>query len=295
MEESFEQSAEAPDAAPNAESASRARPRPRTAKALPTDRLKFDAQVMALKALAMESHNGSRAVGSAELARRIGVADATAGLNNNFFSEAGLAVKAGKGKYKPTEAALKFEREASFDQAAAAKENLAGPLSKTWFFKEVKSQIALGDAAENRIIAVLASAAGASGVHRPKLVSLLEWLKFAGLVTVKGGQVRLADNAPAIPEPQSDHDEEPRAPEQAVNGGTPDPAATVPQSPKPTTNPTPQVGQDRGPVVLEINFSCSYTAKDLAELDPDQIKALYEAVGGVQAVQAALLKGKEKT
>lgn len=262
----------------------RARPRPRTAKALPTDRLKFDAQVQALKALAMESHNGTRAVGAVELARRLGVADTTAGLNNNFFTEAGLAVKAGKGKYKPTEAALAFEREAGFDQAAAAKKNLAGPLVQTWFYKEIKSQIALGDAAEGRVIAVLASAAGASTAHRPKLTSVLEWLKLAGLITIKGGQVRLADDAAPEtenPEPEP-NPETPATPEQ--NGGSPE-----------GEKPTKIIRQDRGPVVLEINFSCSYTAKDLAELDPEQIKALYEAVGGVQAVQAVLLKGREKT
>ena len=68
----------------------RTRPRPRTAKALPTDRLKFEMQVRALKALAMESQNGSHPVGAPELAKRIGVAETTAPLNNAFFADAGL-------------------------------------------------------------------------------------------------------------------------------------------------------------------------------------------------------------
>ena len=267
-----------------------ARPRPRTARALPTDRLKFELQVRALRALALESQNGARAVGAPELANRIGVADSTAPLNNAFFAEAGLAIKAGRGLFKPTQATLDFERDAGFeDIETAARKHLAGPLSRAWFFGEIKSQISMGDAAESRIMSVLTNAAGASSVHRVKLISLLDWLALAGLITREGGEIKLsATGASATPQQhgQKQDGETPKTPP----GETP-PAPEVPPAGEGTT----KIQEDRGPVVLEVKFSCSYTAKDLAELEPEHIKALYEAVGGVQAVQAVLLKGREDT
>jgi hypothetical protein len=135
----------------------------------------------------MDSRNGTRAVSPIEMASRIGVATGTAGLNSNFF------IEVGRGKYKPTEATLAFNREAGSGQAASAMKNLAPPLSQTWFFNEVKSQVALGDQMETRIITVLGNAAGARGIQRAKLLMLLEWLKFASLIVVSDGQVRLVD------------------------------------------------------------------------------------------------------
>jgi hypothetical protein len=263
----------------------RSRPRPRTAKALPTDRLKFEMQVRALKSLALESQNGSRSVGAAELARRMGVAQSTAGLNNAFFTDAGLATQAGKGRFKPTEAAIAFEREAGFeDDAVAARKRLAGPLSECWFFEEIKSQVALNDASEVRVMTVLANAAGAGGAHRPKLRALLDWLELAGLIVREGGEITLAEKQTGGKVPGTPSEQ---------NGDSPRQNGNPPEGEEPTTQTTVQ--EDRGPVVLEVKFSCSYTAKDLAELEPEQIKALYEAVGGVQAVQAVLLKGRENT
>lgn len=40
--------------------------------------------------------------------------------------------------------------------------------------------------------------------------------------------------------------------------------------------------------VLEFSFACAMTGEDLAKLEPDQITALYAAVGEAVAVQAKL-------
>src|SRR4051812_28938615 len=86
------------------EKRSRARSRARTSKPLPTDRMKFDLQVRALRAIVVESSNGQRAVGAEDIAPRLSVATVTAGLNNAFFAEAGLLTKEGKGRYRPASA-----------------------------------------------------------------------------------------------------------------------------------------------------------------------------------------------
>src|SRR5437762_638271 len=92
------------------EATKRARPRARASKALPTDRLKFEAQVKALSAIVLQSRNGQEAVGADDIAPRIGVVPATAGLNNAFFMEAGLVERESKGRYKPTPPAIEYQR-----------------------------------------------------------------------------------------------------------------------------------------------------------------------------------------
>ena len=129
---------------------------PRAAKALPTDRLKFDAQVEALKAFVIESNNGQKAVTSADIAPHIGVVEATASLNNAFFMDAGLISRESKGRYKPKDAAIDFTRSYGFD-AEAAKAKLAEPLSETWFFAAVKDRVGIGNADTDGVIRVLAN------------------------------------------------------------------------------------------------------------------------------------------
>jgi hypothetical protein len=87
---------------------------------LPTDRLKFDGQKAALKAIAVASNNGQRGVTADEMAPRMGVAAATAGLNNAFFVEAGLIERERKGVYKPKEPTLEYSRKAGFNETVSA-------------------------------------------------------------------------------------------------------------------------------------------------------------------------------
>jgi hypothetical protein len=248
---------------------------PRPAKALPTDRLKFDAQVDALRAFVIESNNGQRAVTSADIAPHIGVVEATASLNNAFFMEAGLISREKKGSYKPTKPTIDYAQNLGFDPDAA-KATLGTQLSTTWFYEAVK---AMGNSETEKVVGVLANKAGAMVVHRPKLDALLEWLEYTGLIKLIGNKVILGD-APAAPA-------EPVEPVVTPTGQPPSQAWARPD-PSDGARPTKD-----GSVVLEFNFSCSLTATDLAELDPEQITALYSAVGGVMAAQAALNSKKK--
>lgn len=256
---------ESADARPSKKTAT-----PRAAKALPTDRIKFDAQVEALKAFAIESNNGQQAVTSGDIAPHIGVVETTAGLNNAFFMDAGLIVRESKGRYKPTKATIEYARAIGFD-AQSAKAHLAEPLAKTWFYAAVK---AMGTANQDRVIQVLANKAGAMVAHRSKLEALLEWLEYAGLIAISGGKVQMASSAP----PASPEGEKEAPPEKTE---TP----PAPEGKGATKGASPPA---KGPAVLEFNFSCSLTAEDLGKLDAEQITALYSAVGGVMAAQATL-------
>src|SRR5437867_12100874 len=75
-------------------------PRLRPKRPLPTDRAKFDTQTAALRAFVSASNRGEQPVGAADVAARISITEATAGLVNSFFVDAGFLTKEGKGRYK---------------------------------------------------------------------------------------------------------------------------------------------------------------------------------------------------
>ena len=268
---------------PAPSSSTRSQPRARTSRALPTDRMKFDTQVGALLAIAVSSSNGNRSVGSVDIATRIGVSPATAGLSNAFFMECGLIKREKKGRYKPTQAVLEFARQHSFDPKAAGK-LLAEPLSRSWAFREVQQQRGMGSVTERRMVEVLAAAAGATAEHRQQLLTILAWLQYAGLIALEGGLVKLtpegAAEAAAGAEPE---------PEPKPGGAGDDPGHDEETDPASTGTTTKLKGREAQPEpIMGFSFEFALTADDLPKLSPEQIKALFEAVGSVMAIKATI-------
>ncbi len=247
-----------------------------TSRALPTDRMKFELQTAALCALAVESEYGKTAVGSDLLARRLKLSPTTAGLNSPFFVEMGLATREGKGKYKPVAQVNDFARKYSFDQKAAGL--LLGPiLRESWAYKEIVKQTELEPrVTRSRMVEALADAADGTAAHRPQLMTLLEWLAYGGVVKLAGEVITVT--APAAgasgtgggdqksPEPQD---------QQAAAAG------------EGTTTKHP-LSPVQGEPLLGFNFSFALTAEALKQLDSDQIKALFAAVGELVALKAKL-------
>lgn len=255
-----------------AKSPARARPRPKYA--LPTDRMKFDAQKEALSVISIVSDYGKRGVSSADMAARMNMAPTTAGLNNTFFFESGLVERAGKGRYKSTEAANKFAQKYSFnpDEAGAA---LRERLSTTWYFEIVNQQIGgFGPTPKEKLIELLAYEAETTKDYRVQLGSLLAWLEYAGLVELNDGQYKLAPDAPQHVEKAEVE------PKQEKPAPTPAPAGS--------TTPRASSGQaeQSAETILGFNFDFALTGEQLAKLSPAQITALFQAVGEVMALKA---------
>jgi hypothetical protein len=263
---------------PAVQKTGRARPRPRATRALPTDRLKFDVQVTALLAFAVASDNGKRAVTSEDLARRLSVATATAGLNNMFFAESGLITRESKGRYMPTAAVIEFARQCSFS-SDRARFLLAEPLKSTWFYEEVAKQLKMGPTTDAKMIEVLAGAAGVNADRRSQLALLLQWLEYVGLIEGSpGGHVRLANGAATAQMPG----ETPPSDPPDVAASPADPATT-----RPTTDSGREVPEPRQPdAVLTFSFDFAMTAEDLSKLSPEQIRAVFESVGQVMSLKA---------
>jgi len=258
----------------------RARSRPRAGRPLPTDRLKFDAQVDALKAIATASGYGKESVSAEDIAPYLGIATATAGLNNAFFLDSGLIVRESKGRYKPTEAVNTFARDHGFNPQRAA-HGLADTLSRTWYFQTVLRRLDMGKTTRNAMIEALARAAGASSDHQVQLSALLSWLEFAGLISTDNGDVRVLKGAPVDTSPETA--ETPETPEKEHAGDTPDHSTGESATAK-------EDGQrERQPEsILSFSFDFSLTASDLQELSPEQIQAVFEAVGKVMAIKRTI-------
>jgi len=253
---------------------SRARPRPK--HALPTDRMKFDAQKKALSVIAIVSDYGKRGVSSADMAARMDMAPTTAGLNNSFFFESRLVERAGKGRYKSTDASNKFAQKYSFnpDEAGAA---LRESLSATWYFEIVNQQLSgFGPTPKEKLIELLAYEAETTKDYRVQLGALLSWLEYAGLIELEDGQFKLASDAPQPGEPAG----QVQAKETEAEKPAPAPAG-------PTTSPlgSGQV-QQSAETILGFSFDFALTGDQLAKLSPEQITALFKAVGEVMAIKA---------
>ena len=257
---------------PSGPSKSRQRPK----KALPTDRMKFEVQKKALNAIGILG-SGDDGVNAADMAATLDLAPTTAGLNNTFFFESALVARAGKGRYKSTEATDEFARRFSFDQDEAG-QSLKGPLSGTWYYETVEQHIrGFGPTPKEKLIELLAYRAETTKDYRVQLGALLSWLEYADLIELTDdGRYKLASDAPVAPSEQA----EPEVPTKAKGSEPPTP------NPEGTTSPA-GVGDQSVETILGFSFDFALTGDQLAKLSPEQITALFRAVGEVMAIKAA--------
>lgn len=251
---------------------SKARPR----YAVPTDRLKFDSQVQALRAICTASRNGQEPVTGEMMGNLMGILPVTAVLNNTFFASLGLLDKAGKGAYKPTDLALKFQQKWSFNRAEAAK-LLAPAFMGSWFLKAVHQKLELGPATRAELIETLAGVAGTDDSYAAQYGFLLDWLEFVGLISTDGGMVKVTEAAPEPAGELADEGDAESDPEQGPLLGDKPPADRK----RPDTGERP---------IVSFSVDIILTANDLARLSTEQIGALFEGIGRVAAVKDALNK-----
>lgn len=266
---------------------SRSPQRARPKRGLPTDRMHFDRQVEVLRTFGRLSGANKRPVDSSDVAGVMGVTAATAGLSTRFFVEAGWLEQPQKGKYAATDALLEYTRSPRDDESSECEAAtwLAETVVNSWSWAALKPLLVNRRSVPKRDAQmVLIREAGAEQGHKGQIDNLLAWLDFAGLITVDQDTVALAPEGHENGEAGSGVN----APEEAENDQPPAPEREEGQATGRNAVSGPTTGQQAGeqPVVLSFHFSVQMTAADLACLDAEQIRAVYEGVGSVAAITA---------
>ena len=261
---------------------SRSPQRSRPNRGLPTDRLRFDVQLNILQTMGRLSGSNKRPVDSDMVAQATRLSTATAGLCNRFFTESGWIEQVSKGKYVAADALLEYLRRDGVG-ASDATVPLADALRGSWVWEEIGPFVTDGGAPVGDVIVTLSRAAGAESGHVPQLENLLEWLDFVGLIIREGERV-LPVRATSAPPPTP---ETPANPTEQQSSAAPDEKPAGEREPARPSVQEPTKNRDQqAEFVLTFNVSVNMTASDLARLSPDQIRALYEAVGTVAAITA---------
>ncbi|MEU1679276.1 hypothetical protein ABZ422_09340 [Micromonospora zamorensis] len=246
----------------------------RATKSLPTDRMKFEAQVELLQRFGRLSGSQKRAVTSEEVAKAQGVMPNTASLNNGFFVDAGWLQRSGRGKYTASDALLAYTQRVQFDAANAhsAAALLAEEMKKSWYWQVLSDQVSGGGLLRTEAMVLLSTAAGAGQEYKVQLENVLQWLQFVGLVQLDEKFVRPGAVAGAVAVEDAPPAGSNAAPDEQTTGDHMDQSK----------NRVPE----RKDVVLAFSLDFKLSAGELKSLSPDQIRALFEAVGTVAALTA---------
>lgn len=259
----------------------RQQPRQHASKALPTDRMKMDRQPVVLGTIGRLSGPRKESINGDALSRAVGgVVATTVILSNRFFADAGWINIPGKGLYAATDALVEYTRRIETGTAEYAAEALRGPARNAWFWGVLEPY--LKD--ERRLPLheaeiLIMRAAEASGGHLPMIRNLIAWLEYVGLIIVQDQHMAAAPGV-AAPVDAAGAPAEPPAHDASAGADVPG-SGTETESTKPNA---PGGGQPPATVVA-FSFDVKITADDLARLSPEQIKALFEAVGAVMAAK----------
>jgi hypothetical protein len=252
--------------------------RARPAQPLPTDRIKLDVQLRVIQAIGRMSTD-RKPIPNDRLSAALDneVSRHSVALSHRFFVECGWLERVGRGEYAASAALVGFarrlgvapqERDAAFSLLRAAVKTANG-----WFWPVITRQIEHGRAPISEVMVALMTEAEVGEDHRPQVRMLLDWLKLVGLIGMDADTVSLTETSMAGTEPAEPIAAEPTEP------SSPTPARAEVQEPM---RPQPANG---GPVVLSFDFSFRLTLDDLSRLTPEQIRATYEAVGALMAIQ----------
>lgn len=254
--------------------------RQRASKALPTDRMKMDRQIAVLGALGRLSGPRKDAVDGDQLSKAVGGAvAATIILSNRFFADAGWITLSGRGRYSATDELVEYTRRLATGSRENAVEVLQAPVRQSWFWQVLEPYLTVGRVPVNEAVILLMREAGAMDHHLTMIQNLIAWLEYIGLVEVRGDSlVSLDGKADEAPAPvDSTAAEGSRGPDQEA------PARTGAELVAP--EPAVQGGGFPATPVVMFSLDVRLTVDDLAQLDADQIKAFFEAVGTLAAVK----------
>lgn len=234
-------------------------------KKLPTFRVGFPKQMDAIRAYAVLSENGAKAVRYQNVAAIIKVHEANVSSMNPFFLENGFIEKA-PGGVLPNAAVLEYNRAYSWNPDTAGAK-LAPIIAKSWFGAALQQRLLFRTMNEDEAIEALATLCMAGPDARPQLKTLIDYCELAGTVRRENGQLVANQDARASQPAPIQHKEEP------------------PPAP-PSSSQESRIGVF-SPAAGAINFQISVKV-DMAEMkgwSADRITAFFGGIAQVLAAQ----------
>jgi hypothetical protein len=176
------QDAAAPEATPDKT------PKPKLSKALPSERVSWEKQLVLLRCFAIGAGPENKPVSNQQLADLAKLHINTAGINNTFYADAGFITKMGQG-YTPVAEVVSFERAYGFNPETAG-QKLAPALRRSWFGQALLPKLAVRSLSEDDALGELAHACLATKEHTPQLRTLLDYLALGSVIERDGATVK---------------------------------------------------------------------------------------------------------
>jgi hypothetical protein len=155
---------------------------------------------------------------------------------------------------------------------AVEKRQLTPCASSSGTAQALEDQIRGGGLPRTEALVILSTAAGAGQEYRIQLDNVLSWLQYVGLVRLDEKFVRPGEVIQPVAGDGSSTGEATDVLDELTGGHD--------------MEPTKSKEPERKDVVLAFNLDFRLSASELASLSPEQIKALFEAVGTVAALTA---------
>jgi hypothetical protein len=160
-------------------------------KVLPSDRLTFDRQTIALKAFVAEYEaNGGKPVSNEKAGQICKMAAATIVVTNAFFTDTGLLIRSEEG-FAPSAEAVSYLKAVHGLSPESAPEKLRPLFEKQWFSQAVIPRLQLGPKDQSDVIKILGEESSAGKEHIPRLNILIEFMAFVGVIKKDGNQISL--------------------------------------------------------------------------------------------------------
>ena len=169
-----------------------------------------DTLVRIIKGYAIASSGGQTKINYKDVASAAGISPFVVSGNNKFLLEAQILSSPKYGYYIPTENAVRFAREAAWDEESA-KAHLRALLTETWFGQIVQQNFALrSQLTRTELKRAFAIKAGATEADSTALDYLIDFVIYTGLV--------IEDEKGALKKGETSNEAARPAPDVAVQG-----------------------------------------------------------------------------
>jgi len=248
--------------------------KPQTTRKLPTDRIAFSRQLDILRAYALASQGGTKAVHYSTAADLVKMSATTVPLMNTFMIDNGFVEKSGN-DFIPNRALLEFAQAYSWNPETAPLK-LAPLIRSTWFGELMLKHLSFRSMTTDDMVAELAAQISAPPDCKSQLESLIDYAVAAGLVRRDGTQLTLG------PQASPDGSETPQGRTEKPMPAEPQEQRTDAPARVPGAVATGFMTTEGG---VQFHVAIKVDMKEMSGWSPDRISAFFSGLAQVLAAK----------